>query len=257
MTDIVPTSAGTPARSSYSEAKAARVREALTRVRANYLAVFRDIDDARLSHNQRALQVADRGGWIGDFLHPQLSAPEQPRTEDDRVAGLRRLDMALVDQPDRSGILGLRDRALAAATEGYAMPPARLAVGLMINSFPNARPHSPESYQEALVDQLEATGLGPAPIAKACNDLVRKSTFVPTAAEVVAAANDAQSALRIFVIEVERFRAIADWVPAARSWLEDVELLQPDRMNWTACSPVPEHSIRWSLIELAKSEGRR
>lgn len=246
MTDIIPASAPPAPRASFSEARATKVRDALARVRSQYLSIYDSLESCRQQHEGAAREFLLSGQTRPAFLAPDLRTPDQPKTEDQRQSELRVLSAAIDRQPKRSELATLREGAHAAWSAKYAAAPTRLVVGLMINAYPNARPHSPESYQEAVVDQVAATGLGPAPIAKACNSLVRTSAFVPSPAEVVAAVLEAQSSLRSFVYAVDNFTAQAEWAAEAQEWLTNVPLLTADRANYDRFSDPPKTSFDWA-----------
>jgi len=59
----------------------------------------------------------------------------------------------------------------------------RLLVGLMVDSYPNGRPHAPDVYTEALI--LAAEGVPPTVVALACHEIVRTCKFLPAPAEFI------------------------------------------------------------------------
>lgn len=79
----------------------------------------------------------------------------------------------------------------------------RVLVGLMVDAFPNARPHDPVTYTETLVSELLSSGysgkeqrtLEPYPpmlVAMACSETIRTATFLPTIHEVLEKAESAR-----------------------------------------------------------------
>lgn len=245
MTDIAIPSPTAVVPASFSETKATKVREALSKVRTQYLSVFDDIDAARKKHDQWARDVVARGGPRTSWLYPDLTQVRHPSSEAERADEIGRLNWAIASQPTLAVLGPLRDAAHKASTAKYAPAPTRLVVGLMINAYPNARPHSPESYQEAVVDQVMATGFGPVPIAKACNGLVRTSNFVPSPSEVVAAAESAQEGLLSFTRAVDSLAAMLEWADQARAWVEKIDLLAKDRANYSSFIGPPKSSYEW------------
>lgn len=245
MTDIAIPSPTNVAPASFSETKADKVREALSKVRTQYLSVFDDIDAARKKHDDWARDVLARGGPSASWLYPDLARVRHPMTEAERTEEIGRLNWAISSQPTLAVLAPLREAAHKASAAKYAPAPTRLIIGLMINAYPNARPHSPESYQESVVDQVMATGFGPVPIAKACNGLVRTSNFVPSPSEVVAAAESAQEGLLSFTRAVDRLSVMLDWAEQARTWVENIDLLSKDRANYSSFIDPPKSSYEW------------
>lgn len=80
---------------------------------------------------------------------------------------------------------------LAACDEATAIPRERRAVvslvGLMVDGFPNGRPHQPEVYVTTLVHEAIAGDYPLPAIAQACRQVAREARFLPTVAEFLAA----------------------------------------------------------------------
>lgn len=89
---------------------------------------------------------------------------------------------------------------LAACNEALAVPRERRAVaaliGLMVDGFPNGRPHQPEVYVTTLVHEAMAGGYPLPAIAQACRQIAREARFLPAAAEFLAACGDQAALLR-------------------------------------------------------------
>lgn len=234
MTDLVPTAGGPPApRPTFSEAKAAKVRETLKRIRATHLALFAQWTTLQGEQRQAARELLAQGLSMPNFLAPQVRVPDQPATEEDREQELRYLAAADRCQPDRLALIAHRDKAAEARSAKYNPAQTRIIVGLMVNSFPNARPHSPESYLEAVIDQLEAAGLSPTAAAQGCEAVKVSSHFLPSIAEVVEACRKADAELGNMVAAIETYLSGLVWVAAATAWVRDVPLLAQDRSNRT------------------------
>src|SRR5262245_17605786 len=58
-------------------------------------------------------------------------------------------------------------------------------VGLLIGSFPNSTPHSPEVYTKLLIEEIIAANPQASVLESTCRDLRRTKKFAPTVAEVL------------------------------------------------------------------------
>lgn len=102
----------------------------------------------------------------------------------------------------------------------------RMLLSVMIDSFPNARPHSPEVYFEVLADQILEEGFPPVAVAAGCNQIVRSQTFLPPTAEVITIIAKENSKLqghlyRVRKVEDARFHVtslLAEYDGGARPW---------------------------------------
>ncbi len=83
---------------------------------------------------------------------------------------------------------------------------ARVLVALMVDAFPNARPHAPESYLETMTYEVGAAQLGAAAVAAATREIVTTATFLPTVAELLKVAADKQFTLTFVVGKVREAR---------------------------------------------------
>jgi hypothetical protein len=75
-----------------------------------------------------------------------------------------------------------------AVVEGVLQTPVdprrtRVMIGLMVDGFPNARPHNPEAYLETLVHEVVETGTRPHVVAVACRTVTRTAKWLPTPSE--------------------------------------------------------------------------
>lgn len=166
------------------------------------------------------LRVADaiKGNWAS--LAREIATSKLVRRDWFLLAGTvgdarraqARSDLATL--PSREVLQPLHE--FAAMT--FEAPPnraqTRLLVGLMLDSYPNARPHAPETYFEALAHELDASGYAPVAIACALREIVRKKAFVPAIAEVLEACEAEASKLRFHA------NALANGLKA-RMWLEE------------------------------------
>ncbi|RAK68874.1 hypothetical protein DJ019_02340 [Phenylobacterium kunshanense] len=73
---------------------------------------------------------------------------------------------------------------------------ARAMIGLMLAAFPNARPVDLGAYADSLLHYVVSDGYSPTVLAEACGQIVRKSTFAPSIAEVLAACEQARASLQ-------------------------------------------------------------
>lgn len=218
-----------------SAAKADKVRQTLARIRSQFLTPFDAWERAQ------AVGAAERDRMMGrpSFLAPRIYQPRHPTTEEDRTAQLARFDDALQNQPDAAALQALR-ADMEAAANGPASPAAnRLIIATMVASFPNVRPHSPETYLEALIEALDHTGLPPAAIAKTCNEIYTTSTFAPTVAEVLEKAKEVHAALSNRVWQIDRYGEVIAWAEGVRHWLATVPLELPNRSNFERAPEPP------------------
>lgn len=100
----------------------------------------------------------------------------------------------------------------------------RSVVSLMVDAFPNARPHAPEVYFEVLVDQVVSGQFSVGEVARAYQAILTKSKFPPSAAEFVEACSTAS----------KEGKAMATWasqccraVVKAQAALDDARRLGP------------------------------
>lgn len=133
---------------------------------------------AMMGMHQEALRLA--------YKTPQINGAT-PRCESARVHNLTVLKGWLEKAPAPHEAQALADRYAQIADRTFSKDKAVLIIGLMIDAFPNARPHEPQAFIESLVHQMEAIGFSPFVVAKACNEIVRKAKFLPAVSEVLEA----------------------------------------------------------------------
>lgn len=105
---------------------------------------------------------------------PPQDLPEKfwPKILEDCKTALERLPT--IDVIDRA--LAVLDAALTVRTERAV----REHIGVMIGSFPNPRPPSPEIYVDALIFDAMDSEIPDGIVALACQEIRRTSEFVPT-----------------------------------------------------------------------------
>lgn len=172
-----------------SQNRSLAISKMLAGIDNNYLAAFREIDRLSAAHGRwptvRKLKEAVdewtldrlRHSRVGSENRRQVGAVlnECPSVED--ITGLgQMIEAALQETP--------RDRTLL-----------RSALSVMIDAFPNARPHSPEAYVESLVHEVLVDGYSVAAVAKAASEIRRSKTFAPAIAEVIEACKEAQASI--------------------------------------------------------------
>jgi len=241
MTDVTnyePGRAPTARPDNPSEAKADKARQTIARIRSQFLAPFDAWERAQAVGAAERDRMRDRP----TFLAPRVYQPAHPATEEGREAQLARFDAALQNQPDAAALQGLR-AAMDGAANGPTNPTAnRLIIATMVAAFPNVRPHSPETYLEALIEALDHTGLPPAAIAKTCNEIVTTSTFAPAVAEVLDKAKEVHATLTYGVRQIDRYSEVIAWAEGVRHWLATVPLELPDRSNFER-APAPPANL--------------
>lgn len=209
---IVPTS---PRR----QTKAEQVAKSLTHIRENLLPPF-----SALQAVTRGVPSADSQGErvVAMFLRP--STIRQPTTDADREMMLTRVEQPLLSQPETDFVRAELDKVETAATAAFDLRQTRFMIGLMIDAFPNARPHDPGSYLETVIDMVRGEEPSPAVVAKACDDIKRSCKFPPAASEVLEKVVEAKRALASFIAIAGRFLAMADHVSVQMDWLKQVPL---------------------------------
>lgn len=225
MNDLVPTSGGAPANP--AAAKAEKIKATLQRVRQQYLAPF-DAWDVAVKEGQRDRDALFDGRV---FLYPKFEEPWHPKSEEDRDQVLRQLDRSMIGQPSMMTVTTLRSKLDGIATEKPNSRMNRVLAGLMVGSFPNARPYSPDTYLEALIDALEQSGLLVAVVAKACNQVTTTCKFPPTVSEVVEAAEGVSTGLSNKLFMLDRYAEKFEYAGLVRAWIKAVPLLASDGSN--------------------------
>ncbi len=109
----------------------------------------------------------------------------RPHTVGERDRSVERWQAVLDALPPMERLESVYRDYVKALTDPPAPDMARIVVGLMIDAFPNARPHQPETYFETLLHELGNSTYSPQFVAVGCAELVRSNTFLPTVAEVL------------------------------------------------------------------------
>ncbi len=233
------------ARDTMSPGRAKSVASMMARIQEQYLRPFRMLETLGARVPTEADETV-RGNFLFYLQRPQ---PHQPWTEEQRQQQIAKLQLALDEAPPVGALQEAYDRTLVALYGAKGMPfgkpqanPAqnRLIVGVLIDSFPNARPHDPETYLEALVAELAAGEYPAMAVAKACNMLVRSSKFVPSVAEVVQTVERVVAFLERVTHAYERHLDQRKVYEATIAWLREAQLY--DREN-----PQPEPPIKVEL----------
>jgi len=153
------------------------------------------------------------------FLFPASIRVRQPSSEEDRT---RQSDFLLEQsaiQPDPTEARAHLKRVEAVIENGFNPAEARVAIALMIDAYPNARPHSPEAYIASIMDVLQGEGFPTAAVSIACHELKTETTFLPALAEVV---EKVRSAAKSIAHQQNFLIRYLDWderSTAALAWL--------------------------------------
>ena len=201
MTNLTPTT-NTPAARTPVQ-RAAMVRQGLAQVYDTLLAVFDDFDTFGALYPD----------WRKYIYHPEIPTNPDSWPRRDRLIERAREELAAL--PPNADLDALAMRVSDLATAGPDRQRASLIVGLMIDAFPNARPHSPETYQETLVWELGAGGYPVAAVARACREIVKTKPFLPAIAEVLEEAEKANAHLTRMDTILEKACAKRDQAQAA------------------------------------------
>ena len=153
---------------------------------------LRRIQRSLLSPGRECADLFRRGGgaWFKVALEASRTPPRRQELLRDDECGRsarERLARDLRMVPTVETLEGISSRLGALLEEAPDRAQVRLLVGLLIDAFPNARPHSPEAFFETLALQIELDGHAPTIVAGASQELLRTKTFLPSIAEVLEA----------------------------------------------------------------------
>lgn len=156
----------------------------------------------------------DRGAWARDKAAATLGELPAPHELQEALHALAELEAS---QPDRR------------KTE--------LLVAVMVDGYPNARPHSPEAYVESLVHEAAVERFPAGVVAQACRELARTKPFPPSVAEFLEACRTAEA--------IRGSRSMLERAMATRAAFEDA-LAEAKRLG--PIDLVTEQSDRWRVI---------
>lgn len=220
MNAIAAPSQQAPTTSSAPRAtKAQTVAKSLQHIRENLLAPFNEWDILRHS----VPSVDSRGERVIALVF-SAEIVRQPNSEADRRAQIDRAEWLLVRQPDPADVGQALRKVEAAAAASFDLRQTRFILGLMIDAFPNARPHNPDGYLETVVDIVRSADPSPAIVAKACDEIKRTFKFPPSAAEVLEKIIEAEKSLASFIRIARSFLEKAEFVQMQIEWLGQVPL---------------------------------
>lgn len=120
------------------------------------------------------------------------------------------LDKTLADLPPYEEMVAAHQTVAEAVSAPYDAGKTRIIVAMMIDGYPNARPHNPTVFMEGLIGELSAEGFAPAIVAAGCNEATRTMAFLPAISEVTALCRAAHFAAEGQVIALARARQTAD-----------------------------------------------
>lgn len=162
--------------------------------------------------------------WQGSFLQLPRHRHFQPESEAQRESAISYLAEHTERQPDLQKAEALLDRVEGAFDQGFNEAQVRVIIGLMVDAFPNARPHSPEAYVETLVHELSHQGVATAAIAKGCNAITLTCKFLPAAAEVLDKVKVNAGLLAHIRISLRRYSKWSATTVDAVGWIQDQQL---------------------------------
>lgn len=220
MTDIAITD---PRRAVGAASKPPRqqtVARSLKAIHDTHLSIWTDYADMLADFD--GARRADH--WQGSFLQLPIHRHFQPENEAQRENAIRYLSEHTERQPDLREAEALLDRVDAAFDQGFAEAQVRVIIGLMVDAFPNARPHSPEAYVETLVHELSHQGTATAAIAKGCNAITLTSKFVPAASEVLEKVKTSAGVLAHIRRSLRRYSEWSATTVDAVIWLQAQQL---------------------------------
>lgn len=229
MTDITPTDPRRTAMVSTPplnerQKRARAIAKTLTDVHTKYLAPFQRWE----ALGARIILSGDHTTKSNRFvLWLQRPAANQPGTEEQRAESIARLQAVLDEGPPLDAVQTAYSETLD-ALETYDTRQVRTLIGIMLDAFPNARPHSPETWMEAVVHELSISGFAVMHVAKACNMLTRSERFAPSVAEVVARCEDVQSFTRAMLDAADRYELQRKVYEKIIAWLREVPLWSID-----------------------------
>jgi hypothetical protein len=125
-------------------------------------------------------------GCITDYNDESRIASTTYTARSERIVERWRERLAGFPSPDRvAAMVACVNAALAVRTEKGI----RTQVGLLVGSYPSARPPDPAIYVDAMIYEVLAGDYGDAVVALACQQVRRTIKFLPAVAEVIAAAD--------------------------------------------------------------------
>jgi hypothetical protein len=205
-TGATSVAAHTPQAPSAAAAKARKVAETL-----------RKAHDVLLEPQRRWAQLdQDFPGWFKAhcagrdmrFTAEHLAAGEYHRAARARAG-------EYLEAVPTSGLLSRVGGIFATAVEMHIdAVQSRLLLGLMIDGFPNARPHDPATYLETAVHEVTVRRYSPSAVAAARQDIMASCKFLPTVSEVLSVCEEAQKSL-------ETYRKLLEQAVDTRHQIED------------------------------------
>lgn len=89
--------------------------------------------------------------------------------------------------PAENDVIALLCRLRDQSQAPFDAKTARMIVGFLTGSYPNARPHDPITYTEAIIDAVRGDNVSPGALAQACDEIKRNEKFLPTVSEIMGA----------------------------------------------------------------------
>ena len=175
-------------------ARAGFVSKTLARVEANLLSTVK-----------LARQVQSERWWMASAELIREAGQVTAERLADRPSYREWIEARLAALPE-VGRLEELDAQIAPGLVPCDTDQARVLVALMVDAFPNARPHAPESYLETMVYEAGSAQFGAAAVAAATREIVTTATFLPTVAELLKVAADKQFTLTFAVGKVREAR---------------------------------------------------
>ncbi len=161
------------------QSRAAAVGKALSNSRDRLESVFRNAEDLAKTDWQHLA--------IGSGLSLSLANPPKPGSHD----GERQARGWLEGAPPSDFLRDHIEACEAALTTPIDPGHARLALGLLLDAFPNVGKEPREGYFATLLHEVTDGGVTPHTLAEACRHLRRGAKFLPTVSEVLAACDKA------------------------------------------------------------------
>lgn len=187
MNEMVPRPARAPA-NTVPETRGRKIARSLAHIRQTLLKPFDDYDALREANPdlpKLAYRTISEGGLSAHFVTPEGALRRPPTWQGQQRDVIELIERRLATLPPLMDLMRVKHALDNVERSPTDADKTMVVVGLMVDAFPTARPHDPETYQEALLLELRVAGYGPEIVAKACNEIVRTKVFLPTISELL------------------------------------------------------------------------
>jgi hypothetical protein len=192
--------------------------------------LLKPLDDAD------AFNLANQGWW--SWTRGEMSCRWIPKSQGRLAVRRQEIATCLTNLPPRERLEAMRQEMAAVARGPFNPDTTRAIIGLLVDSYPNARPHSPETYFEVLAHEIGVSGYSPHVVATGCAELVRSSVFLPSVAEVLSRCGRESERAKMYE------QMFTQGVEAIDAWAQETEELNALRDLPEQDPPAPGRAER-------------